>query len=121
MDLLKQCRQWFEQNEIQKVIDTLEAIPAGERTPELDSELAKAYIAIAEVGEAGRPLYEKALELLQAHEEELGGDHCWNYRVASAYYYLDEEGPPCTILKGPWKHAPGIRTPRSTSKAAETL
>lgn len=59
MDLLKQCRQWFEQNEIQKVIDTLEAIPAGERTPELDSELAKAYIAIAEVGEAGRPLYEK--------------------------------------------------------------
>ena len=29
MDLLKQCRQWFEQNEIQKVIDTLEAIPAG--------------------------------------------------------------------------------------------
>ena len=59
MDLLKQCRQWFEQNEIQKVIDTLEAIPAGERTPELDSELAKAYIAIAEVGEAGRPRSER--------------------------------------------------------------
>ena len=48
MDLLKQCQQWFEQNELQKVIDALEAIPAGERTPELDSELAKAYIAIAE-------------------------------------------------------------------------
>ena len=61
MDLLKQCQQWFEQNEIQEVIDALEAIPAGERTPELDSELAKAYIAIAEIGEAGRALYEKAL------------------------------------------------------------
>ena len=33
MDLLKQCQQWFEQNEIQEVIDALEAIPAGERTP----------------------------------------------------------------------------------------
>ena len=36
MDLLKQCQQWFEQDEAQKVIDTLEAIPAEERTPELD-------------------------------------------------------------------------------------
>ena len=35
MDLLKQCQQWFEQDEAQKVIDTLEAIPAEERTPEL--------------------------------------------------------------------------------------
>ena len=34
MDLLKQCQQWFEQDEAQKVIDTLEAIPAEERTPE---------------------------------------------------------------------------------------
>ena len=33
MDLLKQCQQWFEQDEAQKVIDTLEAIPAEERTP----------------------------------------------------------------------------------------
>ena len=36
MDLLKQCQQWFEQNESPKVIDALEAIPAGERTPELE-------------------------------------------------------------------------------------
>ena len=47
MELLEQCQQWFEQDEAQKVIDTLEAIPAGERTPELDSELAKAYIALS--------------------------------------------------------------------------
>ena len=56
MELLKQCQQWFEQNEIQKVIDALEGIPTEERTPELDSELAKAYIGIAEIGEAGRAL-----------------------------------------------------------------
>ena len=50
MELLKQCQLWFEQNEFQHVIDALEALPAGERTPELDSELAKAYISIAEIG-----------------------------------------------------------------------
>ena len=91
MDLLKQCQQWFEQDEAQKVIDTLEAIPAEERTPELDSELAKAYIAVAHIGE--REPFEKALELLAPHEEHFAEDHCWNYRIASAYYFLDEEGP----------------------------
>ena len=65
MDLLKQCQQWFEQDEEQKVIDALEAIPAEERTPELDSELAKAYIAVAHIEE--REPFEKALELLAPH------------------------------------------------------
>ena len=69
MDLLKQCQQWFEQDEAQKVIDTLEAIPAEERTPELDSELAKAYIAVAHIGE--REPFEKALELLDVERYDL--------------------------------------------------
>ena len=69
MDLLKQCQQWFEQDEAQKVIDTLEAIPAEERTPELDSELAKAYIAVAHIGE--REPFEKALELLGVERYDL--------------------------------------------------
>ena len=84
MELLQQCQLWFEQNEFQKVIDALEAVPAGERTPELDSELAKAYIGIAEIGEEGRALYEKALELLKPHEENIAEDQCWNNRNASA-------------------------------------
>ena len=107
MDLLKQCQQWFEQDEVQKVIDALEAIPAGERTPELDSELAKAYIGVAEIGEAGRALYEKALELLAPHEEYFAGDHCWNYRIASAYYFLDEEGPALRYFEKALKARPG--------------
>ncbi|WP_242962222.1 hypothetical protein [Faecalibacterium sp. An192] len=107
MELLKQCQLWFEQNEVQRIIDTLEALPAGERTPELDSELAKAYISIAEIGAAGRPLYQKALDLLQPHEEELGEDHCWNYRIASSYYYLDEEGPALRYFERALKARPG--------------
>ena len=107
MELLKQCQLWFEQNQPQKVIDALESLPAGERTPELDSELAKAYISIAEIGAAGRPLYQKALDLLQPHQEELGEDHCWNYRMASAYYYLDQEGPALRYFERALKARPG--------------
>ena len=64
MDLLKQCQQWFEQDEAQKVIDTLEAIPAEERTPELDSELARAYNNLAQPWDRG--LFEKAIALSSA-------------------------------------------------------
>ena len=105
MELLEQCQQWFEQDEAQKVIDTLEAIPTGERTPELDSELAKAYIAIAEMGD--REPFEKALELLAPHEAYFAGDHCWNYRIASAYYYLDEEGPALRYFEKALEARPG--------------
>ena len=105
MDLLKQCQQWFEQDEAQKVIDTLEAIPAEERTPELDSELAKAYIAVADIGE--REPFEKALELLAPHEEYFAEDHCWNYRIALAYYCLDEEGPALRYFEKALKARPG--------------
>ena len=105
MDLLKQCQKWFEQDEAQKVIDALEAIPAEERTPELDSELAKAYIAVAHIGE--REPFEKALELLAPHEEYFAEDHCWNYRIASAYYCLDEEGPALRYFEKALKARPG--------------
>ena len=105
MELLEQCQFWFEQEDAQKVIDALEVIPAGERTPELDSELAKAYIAIAEIGE--REPYEKALELLKPHEEHFNEDHCWNYRMACAYYYLDEEGPALRYFEKALKARPG--------------
>ena len=105
MDLLKQCQQWFEQDEAQKVIDTLEAIPAEERSPELDSELAKAYIAVADIGE--REPFEKALELLAPHEEYFAEDHCWNYRTASAYYCLDEEGPALRYFEKALEARPG--------------
>ena len=105
MELLEQCQQWFEQDEAQKVIDTLEAIPAEERTPELDSELAKAYIAIADIGD--REPFKKALELLAPHETYFAGDHCWNYRIGLAYYCLDEEGPALRYFEKALEARPG--------------
>ena len=91
MDLLQMCQMWLEDGEYQKIKNALEQIPADERTPEIDSELARAYIAGADAAE--RESFEKALELLAPHEAYFAEDHCWNYRIASAYYYLDQEGP----------------------------
>ena len=47
MDMLQQCQKWHEEDKFQKIIDALEAIPAQERTPEMDSELARAYNNLA--------------------------------------------------------------------------
>ena len=46
MDILKQCQKWHEKGQYQKIIDALEAIE--ERTPEMDSELARAYNNLAD-------------------------------------------------------------------------
>ena len=49
MELLEQCRKWNENKEYQKLIDALENISADERTLEMDSELAKAYLSLIHI------------------------------------------------------------------------
>lgn len=105
MDLLQMCQTWLEDGEYQKIKNALEQIPADERTPEMDSELARAYIAGADVAE--RESFEKALELLAPHEAYFADDHCWNYRIASAYYYLDQEGLALRYFEKALKARPG--------------
>ena len=90
MDLLEQCRIWNENDEYQKIIDAIEAIPESELTPELASELARAYNNVADVED--KEYFEKSVSLLKPYEEYFEGDHCWNFRIAYAYYYLDQEG-----------------------------
>ena len=93
MDILKQCQKWHEEDKFQKIIDALEAIPAEERTPEMDSELARAYNNLADPHKPNfREMLKKVLALLKPHEEYFEGDHCWNFRMGYAYYYLDQEG-----------------------------
>lgn len=89
MDLLQQCQQWTEQDEFRKIIDAIEALPDDERTPELDSELARAYSNAATVDD--RDMLKHALELLKPHEAYFQGDHRWNFRMAYAYFYLEQE------------------------------
>ena len=62
MTLLEQCQIWHEQNEHQKIVDLIQAMPEEERTPEADMELARAYnnLADPEVPE-GRELLRRAI------------------------------------------------------------
>ena len=93
MDLLKQCQIWHENDEFQKIIDALEAIPAEQRAPEMDSELARAYNNLADhTKPEGRALLKKAIALLEPHAEYFKGDHYWNFRMGYSYFYLDQEG-----------------------------
>lgn len=93
MDILKQCQKWHEEDKHQKIVDALEAIPAEERTPEVDMELARAYNNLADPSEPeGKKLLHRALELMQSHEEELGDTYSWNFRMGYSYFYLDQEG-----------------------------
>ena len=90
MDILQQCQKWHEANKFQKIINALEAIPAEERTPEMDSELARAYNNLG--APSNRELLKKAIALLKPHEEYFAGDYYWNFRMGYSYYYLDQEG-----------------------------
>ena len=93
MDILKQCQKWHEKGQYQKIIDALEAIPAGERTPEMDSELARAYNNLADPYKpGGKEMLKKAIALLKPHEKYFEGDYYWNFRMGYSYYYLDQEG-----------------------------
>ncbi|MFR1478976.1 MAG: Suppressor of fused protein (SUFU), partial [Hydrogeniiclostridium mannosilyticum] len=54
-----------------------------------------------------RDLYKKAISVLQPHEEYFAKDHNWNFRMAFAYYYLDQEGPALHYFQQALKARPG--------------
>ena len=108
MDILKQCQTWNENHEYQKILDALEAIPAKERTPEMDSELARAYNNLADPCKPeGVHMLKRAIALLKPHEEAFVDDHFWNFRMGYAYFYLDQEGRALPYFRRALKARPG--------------
>lgn len=105
MTLLEQCQIWHENNEYQKIMEAVEAVPGDERTPELDSELARAYNNLANGND--KELFKKAIVLLKTREEYFRDDHNWNFRMAFAYYYLDQEGTACHYFEKALEARPG--------------
>ena len=89
MTLLEQCQAWHNHGDYEKIIAAMEEIPAAERTPELDGELARAYNNVAQPSEWW--YFKKAIDLLAPHAEDSADDHVWNFRMGFAYYYLDQE------------------------------
>ena len=122
MDILKQCQKWHEEDKHLKIVDALEAIPAEERTPEMDMELARAYNNLADPSEPeGRKLLHRALELMQSHEEELGDTYSWNFRMGYAYYYLDQEGRALRYFEKALELHPGDDPKLNTRQDMEEL
>ena len=120
MDILKQCQKWHEESKQHKIIDALEAIPAEERTPEMDSELARAYNNLADPHKPTcKEMLKKALALLKPHEEYFEDDYYWNFRMGLLLLLSGSGGPGlCDILKRHWKSALVTMTPKSLSTGA---
>lgn len=87
--LMENLEQWHQEDRYQQIIDAIEKLPSDEQTPELISQLARAYNNLAEPGD--RSLFEKAVQLLESVEEDFPNDHNWNFRMGYALYYLDRE------------------------------
>lgn len=82
MTLLEKCRKWHEAGQFPKIIEALEALGEDGRTPELASELARAYNNEADPNTSeGRLMLHRAIELLEPHEEALGATYLWNFRL----------------------------------------
>ena len=119
MDILEQCQKWNEKGQYQKIIDALEAIPAEERTPEMDSELARAYNNLAVPG--NRELYQKALSLLKPHADYFAEDYRWNFRMGYSYYYLDQEGRALPYFRKALEKLPGDEDTQKLIDDCESL
>jgi tetratricopeptide (TPR) repeat protein len=100
-EFLNQLEQWNEEDKYQEIIDAIEALPEEALDFTLTSALARAYnnLAMDLMPPEDRPLYQRALDLLLPLEEQLeqavkqdpDAAHTWNFRVAYAYYYLNQE------------------------------
>ncbi len=122
MAILEQCQKWHEEDKHQKIVDALEAIPAQERTPEIDMELARAYNNLGNPGNPeGRKLLRKALELMRPHEEELGDTYSWNFRMGYSYFYLDQEGRALRYFEKALELHPGDDPKLNTKQDIEEL
>ena len=79
--LLEQIEQWHTDDEEQKIVDAILAIPEEEWNAELIGLLARAYNNQEE--------YLKAIDCLLTVEEE-DKDALWFYRLGYAYYYMNQ-------------------------------
>ena len=73
--LLEALEKWHEDDQFQDIIDAIEALPKEQQTPELISQLARAYNNLAEPGD--RHLFKKAVELLKAVQGNITGITGW--------------------------------------------
>ena len=92
MDILQKCQKWIQEEHFDKVIKALDGIEPNERTPEMDLQLALALTNQGARVKNGSHMIERAIELLESHEQLLGKSFMWNFIMGNAYFLLNEEG-----------------------------
>ena len=76
--LYKQLIRWHEEEEFQKIVDAVLALPDDERDYESTGQLARALNNLGD--------YETAAEFLLGVEEQGDNDPLWHYRLGYAYF-----------------------------------
>ena len=92
MDILQKCQKWIQEEHFSKVIKALDGIEPNERTPEMDLQLALALTNQGARVKNGSHMIQRAIELLESHEQLLGKSFMWNFIMGNAYFLLNEEG-----------------------------
>ena len=92
MDILQKCQKWIQEEHFDKVIKALDGIEPNERTPEMDLQLALALTNQGARVKNGSHMIQRAIELLESHEQLLGKSFMWNFIMGNAYFLLNEEG-----------------------------
>ena len=121
-ELLDHCEAWHEAEEYEKIVEALETIPEGERTTDIDMELARAYNNLGSSGDIeGRRLLKKALRLMEPHEFELSDDYSWNFRMGYALIFLEREGEALPHFEKALELHPGDDPKYNTREEIQTL
>ncbi len=81
-DLLEQLNLWHEEDEFEKIVDTILQIPEQNRDYDLVSHLARAMNNLER--------YEEALQQLLTIEKQGKDDPLWHFRAGYSYYYLEQ-------------------------------
>lgn len=89
LELMNQIEEWHLSDENEKIIEAIEGLSHKEKSAELLSILGRAYNNLANIDDIH--YFKKALDVLIPLEDSLSTDHNWNFRMAYAYYYLNQE------------------------------
>ena len=122
MDILQQCQKWHENNEHQKIVDALEAIPAQERTPEIDMSWRGPTTIWRTPASRREESCFRALNGCSPTREALGDDSSFvRFPLGGGLPIISliRRAGLCDILKRHWKSAPVTMTPKSLSTGAK--
>lgn len=83
LELIRMFRQWREDEENEKIVAAILALPENELDDDIMSWLAEAYIDIEE--------YKKAIAVLESQRERLEDDYRWHFRLGMALIHAAED------------------------------